>query len=59
MDQHDVEVGVRRELGAAVAADGDQGDPDIGAAQVGVRLGTQLIGCGRALRTFRSGQIAA
>ena len=31
VDQHHVEVGVRRELAAAVAADRDQGDADLGA----------------------------
>ena len=46
VDQDDVEVGVRRELAAAVAPDRDQGHPGDGPAGGGVRLPAELVGRG-------------
>ena len=52
--EHHVEVAVRRELLAAVPADGDQGDPALRAPGPGERLRAQLVGplgCGRCGRS--------
>jgi len=47
--QHDVEVGVRRQLTAAVAADRDERRPLRGARRGGVRLDAEPVGGGRPL----------
>ena len=53
--QHHVQVGVRRELPASVAADRDQCDPDVGRTAVGVRLRAELVGGGGAGGAFLEG----
>ena len=55
VDQHHVEVAVRRELLAPVAADRHQGDARVRAARLLERLPAQLVGCARALGPLGGG----
>ena len=58
-DEHDVEVGVRRQLGPPVPADRDQRGPGVGQRGAGVRLHAPLVGGGGALSSSLSGHVCA
>ena len=58
-DEHDVEVGVRRQLGPPVPADRDQRGPGVGQRGAGVRLHAPLVGGGGALSSSLSSHVCA